>query len=268
MSRRSRLIRIIREEEYRAHVLETGKLFVRYPRALGHKGVALLINRGHGTAELLRNRKRVRCEVCGWAGNAFRAFGTFGYLRRNARCPSCGSLERHRAMVEFLVREGWVARAKSCLHVGGIPSFTRWFKSRGIRYVSLSLGDPATVCMNVEQLGFADESFDLILDSHVLEYVTDYRKALSELRRVLQPGGRMLLTEAYVFGQSNTIEFGESNPTASFMVRRFGDDLVNTLVEAGFLVRRWDHLGYHDHRGDYFFLCEKTPVAQSRVQVA
>jgi SAM-dependent methyltransferase len=254
----NRLVRFTRDPAYRTRVRDVGKLFVRYPRAFGYKGAALLINRGHRAAEYFHNHQSVRCSICGWSGNAFRAFGTFGYMRRNARCPSCGSLERHRAMIEFLVREGWITRSKSCLDVGGIPPFAPWFKAHDVKYVSMSLGDPASVCMNIERLGFADESFDLILDSHVLEYVDDYRRALSELWRVLQRGGRMLLTEAYVYGQPRTIEFGEPNPAATFMVRRFGDDLLHTLTDSGFRVRRWDHLGHNDRPGDYFFLCEKA----------
>lgn len=241
---------------------------MRHPRALGYKGAASLINRGHRTVEYFYNQKSVRCSICGWVGNAFRAFGTLGYMRRNARCPNCGSLERHRAMIEFLIREGWITQAESCLDVGGIPPFEPWFKTHGVKYVSMSLGDPAMVCMNVERLGFADESFDLILDSHVLEYVSDYRRALSELWRVLEWGGRMLLTEAYIFGQSRTVEFGKPEPTATFMVRRFGDDLLDTLTEFGFQVSRWDHTGRNDCHGDYFFLCEKIAGANTQVKTA
>ena len=53
--------------------------------------------------------------------------------------------------------------------------------------------DPAGVDYpeNIEQLSFPDERWDAIICSHVLEHV-DHRKALSELYRVLTPGGRLL----------------------------------------------------------------------------
>src|SRR6185295_15603374 len=95
---------------YRAHARAEAKLFARYPRALGYKGAALLINSSQRLRRRLRDNGRVNCSVCGWSGNAFNAIATFGYIRRNARCPKCGSLERHRAMIEFLAREGWVRR--------------------------------------------------------------------------------------------------------------------------------------------------------------
>jgi SAM-dependent methyltransferase len=46
----------------------------------------------------------------------------------------------------------------------------------------------------LEQLPFADASFDLILATDVLEHVEREADALGELRRVAAPGGRLLIT--------------------------------------------------------------------------
>jgi SAM-dependent methyltransferase len=264
----NRLVRLASDASYRAHVRNEAKLFARYPRAVGYKSAAMVLNRGHRLGRRLGASSRVDCPVCGWTGNAFDAIATFGYWRRNARCPGCGSLERHRAMIEFLVREGWVQRGDSCLDIGGIPPFRSWFENQGVQYVSMSLGDPAMVRTDIQQMGFADESFDLMLDSHVLEYVSDYRQALREMSRVLRPGGRMLLTETYDFGQPVTKEFGWPNPEATFMVRRFGNDLPGLLERTGFQTTRWDYTGRNDANGDYFFLSEKTSSIEGRSQVA
>ena len=43
-------------------------------------------------------------------------------------------------------------------------------------------------------LPFTDGSFDLIWSSEVIEHVADTARWLSEVRRVLSPGGRLLLT--------------------------------------------------------------------------
>lgn len=255
---KSRLARLIREPEYRAHLRDEAKLFARYPRSLGYKGGALLLNRSHRIGHRLRNAQKVNCTVCGWSGNKFDAIATFGYLRRNARCPECGALERHRAMVDFLDRQRWVQAGQRCLDIGAIPAFRSWFENRGMHYISMSLGDKAMVCMDIQQMGFADGSFDLILDAHVLEYVSDYKLALRETARLLKPGGKMLLTEAYNFGEPVTREFGRPDPAATFMVRRFGDDLLGFLADSGFAATRWDYTGRNDAGGDYFFLCEKT----------
>ena len=40
---------------------------------------------------------------------------------------------------------------------------------------------------------YGDGSFDVVLCNHVLEHVPDYRKALSEIHRVLRPDGWAVL---------------------------------------------------------------------------
>lgn len=46
---------------------------------------------------------------------------------------------------------------------------------------------------SVEQTGFPDKTFDVILSNEVLEHVTDDRRALSEMYRILKPGGYLFL---------------------------------------------------------------------------
>lgn len=259
----SRAIRLIVSPDYRRRVIQVLPIYLRHPKAVSYKTYGYFANKMNRVGERIRNRRLVQCNVCDWSGNRFDAIATIGYVRRNARCPVCGSMERHRAMLETLRNDQFLERGMRLLDVGGIPAFRQALESRGLKYVSLSLGDPAMVCMDVERLGFPDECFDFVIDSHVLEYVSDYHRALNELWRVLRSGGRMLLTEAYVRGQSQTIEFGKPNPVATFMVRRFGDDLFGFLRSVGFEVDCWDHTGRNDERGDYFFLCTK-PLTQSR----
>lgn len=49
-------------------------------------------------------------------------------------------------------------------------------------------------CEDVQQLTYADASFDLVTHTEVLEHVPDDARALAELLRVLRPGGTMLFT--------------------------------------------------------------------------
>ena len=55
----------------------------------------------------------------------------------------------------------------------------------GIRFVRTPLEGP---------LPFDDGAFDLVWASEVIEHVPDTARWLSEIRRVLRPGGRLLLT--------------------------------------------------------------------------
>lgn len=45
---------------------------------------------------------------------------------------------------------------------------------------------------DVNNLPFADNTFDVVLVAHVLEHMADPKRALAELHRVLRPGGRLI----------------------------------------------------------------------------
>jgi ubiquinone/menaquinone biosynthesis C-methylase UbiE len=57
----------------------------------------------------------------------------------------------------------------------------------------LNSAAPSFVVADLSQLPFADETFDCVTCGYVLEHLPDPRIGLSELWRVLTPGGRMLL---------------------------------------------------------------------------
>jgi ubiquinone/menaquinone biosynthesis C-methylase UbiE len=46
---------------------------------------------------------------------------------------------------------------------------------------------------NAEDMSLPDEAFDVALCQHSLQFMTDKRAALQEMRRVLAPGGRLIL---------------------------------------------------------------------------
>jgi len=70
----------------------------------------------------------------------------------------------------------------------------RRFKSRGIN-AKVHLADAAN-------LPFGDNQFDVVMTAHMLEHMADPRQALSELVRVLKPGGHLIsfITRRSMFG--------------------------------------------------------------------
>jgi ubiquinone/menaquinone biosynthesis C-methylase UbiE len=100
------------------------------------------------------------------------------------------------------------------------------------------------VQMDVENLGFPDNSFDSIFASFVFCSVPDPVEGLRELRRVCGPGGRLLLLEHMRPGNRFLgIFFDLLNP---LMVRMIGANInrrtIENIVRAGWRVQAEVHL--------------------------
>ncbi len=116
------------------------------------------------------------------------------------------------------------------------------FDQLEIDYTSVDLARPnATHRMDVTALEFDDDSFDWIVCYHVLEHVEDDRKAMSELCRVLKPGGRAIL-QVPIWSDATFEDEGAGR--ADYLrlyghhdhVRRYGLDYKDRLESAGFDV--------------------------------
>ena len=185
------------------------------------------------------------CPVC---GRTSRKFATFGDPpRQEARCVWCSSLERHRLVFLYFQR-----RLASVNRVGGQalhvapekclePVLRRMFgdgyRTGDIRHAR------ADVRLDVMDIEFADETFDFIYCSHVLEHVEDDRKAMRELRRVLKKDGIAVLLVPILRSTGTYEDATITDPAARARafgqkdhVRVYGQDYVDRLVEAGFTV--------------------------------
>ena len=68
------------------------------------------------------------------------------------------------------------------IHAQGLAQARKMVATLGISNVRI---EPASV----DQLPMADASFDLVFSSHVMVYVPQAKRAISEIQRVLKPGG-------------------------------------------------------------------------------
>ena len=140
------------------------------------------------------------CSLCGYHGY-FDAFGS--PPRWDARCPSCGSLERHR-LFALCLRD--VPINGAVLHFAPEPAIAEFVKKHDIQYTSADLlRRDVDRNWNIEDIPAADDQYDVVLCSHVLEHVND-RKALNELHRILRPGGVLLVMVPIVDGCAETYE--------------------------------------------------------------
>lgn len=165
----------------------------------------------------------------------------------NLWCPVCRSLQRHRLLWLFLNKTQLISqnRHQRLLHFAPEPCLVQRLASiPHLNYVSADLTDPSAMFrMNITQIQFPDNSFDIILCSHVLEHIPDDHKALSELYRVLKPEG-----QAVILVPINTkITYEDTSITDPIKreklfgqldhVRRYGPDFERRLEQAGFKTR-------------------------------
>ena len=118
----------------------------------------------------------------------------------------------------------------------------------------LAGGVPRGVCGDALALPFPDGSFDVVIASEVLEHVPADAAAMTELCRVLRPGGRLAVTvprampERVCWGLSR--EYHET-PGGHVRIYR-GDDLRRRLERAGLRVTDWHHA--HGLHSPYWWL--------------
>ncbi len=74
------------------------------------------------------------------------------------------------------------------------------------RHAQIQVGD-------VEQLGFADGVFDVVIAAGVIEYLAEDDKALAEIHRVLKPGG------TFIFSVHNLLHLGRPLTTTRDLLR-------------------------------------------------
>ena len=185
------------------------------------------------------------CPICGVRSNRFLDFGLTP--RRNAMCPACRSLERHRLLWLFLRRHSdlFGSRPKRMLHLAPEPCLSRRLGClSSVNYLSAYLNDRrAMVRLDVTGIPYQDSRFDVILCNHVLEHIPNDRLAMRELRRVLAPSGWAVfmvpITAATTFEDPRITDpkhreliFGQRD-----QVRRYGPDFERRLRECGFKVR-------------------------------
>ena len=80
-------------------------------------------------------------------------------------------------------------------HVGDTGSATGFDLSESMLCVARNRCPEATFKQgNVSELPFDDKSFDVVISSFMLMFVPDPERSLSEMRRVLRPGGRLVIS--------------------------------------------------------------------------
>jgi SAM-dependent methyltransferase len=228
-----KLIRFLLSHIPRPWLIRISLIFMRFP-ALLYRG------------------DRVECPVCGGKYSKFMPYG-YNKSRDNVLCPGCLSLERHRLLWLYLKhRTHFFTDALKVLHVAPEQCFYKRFrKLRNLQYITADLLSPlADIKLDVQEMPFDNDTFDVIICNHVLEHVPDDRKALREIFRILRPGGYAILQVPTSYGMEITHEDASITDPKERQrefrqkdhFRLYGKDYLNRVMDAGFVIGEENYL--------------------------
>lgn len=203
--------------------------------------------------KFLFRKNKTECPICHYRSPEFATYPIKN--RKNAQCHDCGSFERHRLIWLYLNSNTKLFHgdAINILHFAPEKMFRNIFTSKPyITYHCCDLNpedfDFYVSKQDMVNLTYANNSFDVILCSDVLEHIQDDKKAMSELYRVMKPGGWGIF-QVPVRDQEKTYEdhtitdpserekhFGQNDH-----VRWYGNDYPDRLRNAGFVVKEEDY---------------------------
>lgn len=200
---------------------------------------------------------RRKCPVCGHYSREFKS----ALRQPNSRCVWCGSLVRHRLMWLFVQRKTdlFDGRPKRLLHFAPEQAFIKPLKHAiGDGYITADLYEEAMVRVDITDIQFPGNSFDVIFCSHVLEHVEDDVAAIRELARVLKEDGWAIVM--LPINAKSTFE-DKSVKTPEDRKRVFGQADHVRICGDDYQLRLENHgLDVHEYRMDDF----TTPAEQEK----
>lgn len=216
-------------------------------RKVPRKYLQLFSHYGLRVLALFYSGHNVECSVCHATFSKFLPYGRKS--RENALCPRCLALERHRLIWLYLERKtDFFTKKAKMLHIAPELCFMDRFESLpNLEYITGDIESPlAKVKMDIHEIPFEENTFDIIFCNHVLEHVNDDFLALREMKRVLKPGGWAILQVPFFYPLTEvTYEDQEITSPAEREkafgqddhVRLFGKDYAERLASVGFKVQ-------------------------------
>lgn len=232
----------------------------------------------YGKAEGRSPQPRYKCPVCSTRNNSFLPISTFYQENRNKYGypytfddqetinpsqyvrPTCRAADRERLYalyIKKMLEQISFENRLALLDIAPSQPLKKFLlESPDIKYQSADkyLDGVDFIVDITDMREVLSESYDMFICSHVLEHVADDRKALSELLRILKPGGFGILMVPIVL----KLEQIDEDPTimdAETRWKRFGQfdhvrlyskkEFIERVQEAGFIVNQYgmDYFG-------------------------
>jgi len=213
--------------------------------------------------------KKVECPICGWRGHKFYDYIDGESFSYGVECPQCLSHGRHRALFSWLKNDFRLAEKSGWALVCAPekPIAPLWNSSGSLKVIKLDI-EPVRgvdVLADLQEIPFADNSYDIIWCHHVLEQIPDDKKALSEFFRVLKPSSGMLIVSSAMARDEKTNEFGHSNINHFGNWRIYGQDFPQKLAGCNFSVEKvefnltkQDYEKFGIDREEKIYICRKA----------
>ncbi|MFQ5962889.1 MAG: class I SAM-dependent methyltransferase [Candidatus Scalinduaceae bacterium] len=101
-------------------------------------------------------------------------------------------------LIYYLSKKRFLKKGIKVLDIAPSMACKRYFERRDIDYISINIQRPLNpqsikTQMDLTMLGFKNEKFDLVIISHVLDYIKKDIQALKESYRVLKKSGKCLI---------------------------------------------------------------------------
>ncbi len=203
-------------------------------------------------APILYKGNNVECPVCDRSFRKFLSYGSEVAHRENVLCPYDLTLERHRLMWLYLKNHSdfFTVEKLNVLHIAPEQCFHKRFKEQeNLNYLTGDLVSPiADMHFDLHAIPLENNRFDVIFCNHVMEHVDDPIQCMSELYRVMKPGGWGILQVPQDFSRDTTYEDAsiispaerEKHFWQKDHVRLFGLDYPDWLRKGGFHVEEFD----------------------------
>lgn len=172
-------------------------------------------------------------------------------------CPYCQASDRDRLIISFLKKAGLpeACEGMRLLQIAPAGIISAWIEANcpHIVYETTDLYmEHVTFRSDIMDLNMVlDETYDVIICSHVLEHVRDDEKALRELKRILRPDGKIVFLVPINLNASRIDEEWGLSEAENW--RRFGQgDYCRTYDKNGLIHRLQKQFYVHSLDKDYF----------------
>ena len=177
-------------------------------------------------------------------------------FRERLVCPTCNLNNRMRACIHLLERNLSLASSSTIYATEQVTALYAALKRRfpdilGSEFLNDgtahgSVNDNGIRNEDMTNLTFPSGKFDAVLSFECLEHIPNYRKALAECRRVLKPGGTLILTAPFGLNSPTTLVRAIANADGTIThiePPEYHGDPINGAGALCYYHFGWDLLG-------------------------